>query len=457
MTANFISYIPGTSWPAIPDAVSSEILALLFQFEKTQYLPPGEILKNQFQQLDEICSHSIETVPFYKRCLKASGLAKHKKIVPEQWLQVPVLSRSMVEENYKDLQSSSIPRSHGSKTLVQTSGTTGLPIRVTGTQVTHFYWQACGLRDHFWHQRDFSGKMAVIRHADQGRAEYPGVSSANWGAAISKVLKTGPSVSLNSSTDLLLQVQFLLQEEPDYLLSYPSNLEALARHFRREGLQLKKLRGIRAVGESLGSEVRTACREAWGVSLVDMFTAQEVGYIALQCPENENIYHVQAENLYVEVVDEEGRPCREGETGRVLVTTLHNFAMPLIRYEIGDYAEVGGACSCGRTLPVLSQIMGRKRNMLIFPNGERKWPGLGMSTWTKKLPIIRQFQFVQKGLDRIEARLVTDRLLSDDETLFFIDVLQKNMGYPFTIEITYVENIPRNKGGRFENFISEVV
>jgi phenylacetate-coenzyme A ligase PaaK-like adenylate-forming protein len=80
-----------------------------------------------------------------------------------------------------------------------------------------------------------------------------------------------------------------------------------------------------------------------------------------------------------------------------------------------------------------------------------------MSTWTKKLPIIRQFQFVQKGLDRIEARLVTDRLLSDDETLFFIDVLQKNMGYPFTIEITYVENIPRNKGGRFENFISEVV
>jgi phenylacetate-CoA ligase len=188
-----------------------------------------------------------------------------------------------------------------------------------------------------------------------------------------------------------------------------------------------------------------------------MFTAQEVGYIALQCPENENIYHVQAENLYVEVVDEEGRPCREGETGRVLVTTLHNFAMPLIRYEIGDYAEVGGACSCGRTLPVLSQIMGRKRNMLIFPNGERKWPGLGMSTWTKKLPIIRQFQFVQKGLDRIEARLVTDRLLSDDETVFFIDVLQKNMGYPFTIEITYVENIPRSKGGKFEDFVSEVV
>ena len=390
------SEIPGESWPAFPAPDGAQLLALLFQFEKTQYLPPGEILKNQLQQLIGLCRHSMKTVPFYKRSLKASGLAKHKKIVSEQWLQVPVLSRSMVQQNHKYLQSSRIPASHGDTHQLQTSGSTGLPVRVTGTQVTHLFWKACALRDHFWHQRDFSGKMAVIRHADQGWAEYPGVSSANWGAHISRALKTGPSIMLNSSTDLSLQVQFLLQEEPDYLLSYPSNLEALARHFRREGLQLKKLRGIRALGEALGSDVRTACREAWGVSLVDMFTAQEVGYIALQCPENENIYHVQAENLYVEVVDEEGRPCREGETGRVLVTTLHNFAMPLIRYEIGDYAEVGGACSCGRTLPVLSQIMGRKRNMLIFPNGERKWPAFGPSVWARKLPFITQFQFVQK-------------------------------------------------------------
>jgi phenylacetate-coenzyme A ligase PaaK-like adenylate-forming protein len=61
----------------------------------------------------------------------------------------------------------------------------------------------------------------------------------------------------------------------------------------------------------------------------------------------------------VEVLDEEGRPCAPGETGRVVATSLNNFAMPLIRYETGDTAEVGAPCPCGRGLPVLTRIMGR--------------------------------------------------------------------------------------------------
>jgi phenylacetate-CoA ligase len=192
------------------------------------------------------------------------------------------------------------------------------------------------------------------------------------------------------------------------------------------------------------------------VPLVDVYSAQEVGYIALQCPENESIYHVQAESLYVEIVDEEGEPCREGEVGRILVTTLHNFAMPLIRYEIGDYAEVGKSCSCGRTLPVLSRVLGRKRNMLSLPNGEKKWPSLGASIWASELPIIKQFQFVQKSLDRIEAHLVSDRQLNQEEESFFIGVLQDELRYPFTIDIKYLENFVRNKGAKFEDFVSEI-
>ena len=339
---------------------------------------------------------------------------------------------------------------------MQTSGSTGLPIKVTGTDVTQFFWRVFALRDHFWHQRDFSAKMAAIRHEKKGKAEYPGLSSSNWGVVTSEVIKTGPAVMLSSSTEISLQAKFLINEEPDYFISYPSNLEALARYFMQEGLHLNKLRAVRSLGETLGSEVRATCHKAWRVPLVDMYSAQEIGYIALQCPENENVYHIQAENIYVEVVNEEGRPCKEGEIGRVLITTLHNFAMPLLRYEIGDYAEVGGSCSCGRTLPVLSRVMGRQRNMLVLPNGEKSWPSLGTSAFADKLPIIRQFQFVQKSLDRIEARLVTDRQLSDDEMIFFVDVLRKEMKYPFKIALTYVDNIPRSKSGKFEDFLSEV-
>jgi phenylacetate-CoA ligase len=360
-----------------------------------------------------------------------------------------------VQKQREELLSNKIPLHHGRTGIVRTSGSTGKPVEVTGTDITQFFYRACALRDHFWQQRDFSCKMAAIRFAEKGKTEFPGIAVPDWGASTAGIINTGPGTMLNSSTDIALQAEFLIHEEPDYLLSYPSNIEALARYFIREGLQLEKLRAVRTLGETLGSEVRSACREAWGVGLVDMYTAQEVGYIALQCPEHENLYHIQAENLYVEVVDYEGQPCQPGEIGRVLLTTLHNFAMPLIRYEIGDYAEVGEMCSCGRTLPVLSQIMGRKRNMLLLPNGEKKWPDLGMGRLGMNLPI-RQFQFVQKSLEQIEARLVTSLQFSSEEESNFKENLQNSLRHPFNIEIVYLEDIPRSKGGKFEDFISEI-
>jgi phenylacetate-CoA ligase len=447
--------MPEEDWPAFSSGHGAQMLAVLYQLEKSQYLPPAELLAKQFLQINEIFKHSIRRVPYYKKTLKAAGFNRSKDITPGRWPQVPVLSRSAVQEHREELLSRKMPQYHGRTGVVKTSGSTGKPIEITGTDITQFYYRACALRDHFWQQRDFSGKMAVIRFAEEGKAEYPGVAAPDWGLATAGIISSGPSVMLSSSTDIALQAEFLLREEPDYLLSYPSNIEALARYFIKKGLKLRKLRAVRTLGEMLGSELRSVCKEAWGVGLVDMYTAQEVGYIALQCPDNEDVYHIQAENLHVEVVDAKNQPCKTGEVGRVLLTTLHNYAMPLIRYEIGDYAEVGGLCACGRTLPVLSRIMGRRRNMLVLPNGERNWPGTGLATGREELPF-SQFQLVQKSLDRIEARLVAEREFTPEERKRFTATLQKVLRYPFNIDIIYLENIPRSSGGKFEDFISEV-
>jgi phenylacetate-CoA ligase len=447
--------MPGMAWPSILDPEGSQILAVLYQLEESQYMHPDKLLEKQFQQLNEVYSHSVKTVPYYKKTFYAAGFRKYKKITPNLWHKLPILSRSVVQLKQKDLLSKNIPRNHGRTNVLQTSGSTGLPVKVVGTDLIQLFYRIFALRDHFWHKRDFSAKMAAIRHANRGQSEYPGTSSPTWSSATAGLLSTGPLVMLNSSTDISLQAEFLQREQPDYLISYPSNLEALARYFLKEKLQIRKLRGVRALGEALGSEVRTVCHEAWDVPLVDLYSAQEVGYIALQCPENGNNYHIQSENLFVEVVDDEGKPCKPGVIGRVLLTTLHNFAMPLIRYEIGDYAEVGELCPCGRTLPVLSQIMGRRRNMLLLPDGRTSWPSFGMSKWEKNLPI-KQFQFVQKSLDHIEARLVTDRQFTKEEESHFKSILQENFRHPFNINIIYLEAIPRSKGGKFDDFISEV-
>src|SRR3546814_11153852 len=107
------------------------------------------------------------------------------------------------------------------------------------------------------------------------------------------------------------------------------------------------------------------------------------------------VYHAQSENVLLEVVDDDGRPCGPGETGRVLITSLHNFATPLIRYELGDYAEVGSPCACGRGLPVIKQVLGRKRNRLILSDGRSGFPYLGDHEEVRAItPQVTEFQYI---------------------------------------------------------------
>src|SRR5690606_29109428 len=119
-----------------------------------------------------------------------------------------------------------------------------------------------------------------------------------------------------------------------------------------------RLKSVLTQSELASRHLRERLRAIWGASLTDTYSASEVGVMALQCPHSGQ-YHVQSEVALVEVIDAAGRPCAPGEMGRVVVTPLHNFAQPLFRYDIGDLAEVGEACACGRGLPTLARIIGR--------------------------------------------------------------------------------------------------
>lgn len=453
---NFLeSRMEGLVWPALPGPMGSQMLAVLYQFEKSQWWSAETIREYQFQQLNGVWRHAISSVPYYSGTLRAAGFRRNDRITPELWSKVPILHRSQIQENEKELLSRKIPPSHGRTKVIQTSGSTGRPVRVTGTDLTNFFWHTITMRDHFWHQRDFAGKLTAIRHTKNDLAAYPGLSLPNWGDSTAPLFRTGPSAVLNSNSDIAVQAEWLRRENPDYLISYPSNLHALATFFIETGQKLPKLRQVRSFGEILGDDVRQLCLDAWGVGLVDVYSAQEVGNIALQCPDQGENYHIMAENLLVEVVDDDNRPCKSGEVGRLLLTSLNNFATPILRYEVGDYAEVGPPCPCGRGLPVLARILGRQRNMLTLPDGKTCWPSFGINTLALELSI-RQFQFVQKSLDRIEVRLVTERPLTVAEEEQLTGLFAKRFKHTFKITFTYLEHIPRSTGGKFEDFMSEV-
>ncbi|RMD60945.1 MAG: phenylacetate--CoA ligase family protein, partial [Alphaproteobacteria bacterium] len=350
--------------------------------------------------------------------------------------------------------STRVPRGHGALATVTTSGSTGRPLSAVKTALQQTLWNCLTLRDHMWQRRDLTAKLAVIRGVAPGQAPYPrDVRYRAWGRGTGLIHATGPAVMLSAEVPLARQLDWLQRENPGYLLTNPSNLHELVRHATATGVALPDLRGVGTLGGILRPEVRTAVRATWNVGIADIYSAQETGYLALQCPDHPH-YHVQAETILLEILDPDGHPCAPGETGRVVVTPLHAFAMPLIRYDIGDYAEVGAPCPCGRGLPVLRRVIGRVRNMLVLPSGARIAPTF-VNDWYEGLPV-RQFQIVQHAPDHLEFRIVAARAFTAADEATVRTRIAARLAEPMRITFGYLDAIPRGVGGKFEDFKCEV-
>jgi phenylacetate-CoA ligase len=435
-------------WPAIPPKVGAAMLAMQYQLARSQWWPADAIERQQLRQLSALLAHASDTVPFYRQLLAHAGYSARAPLTAACFFSLPLLRRADVQQAYDALQSIRIPADHGRRLDGYTSGSTGTPLRFCGTEVTHFFWGALTLRDHLWHKRELERKSAVIR------ASVADGPTAGWGASTEVAYQTGPGAALNIRANIDRQLRWLQREQPGYLLTHPSNLRALARRSLEQGIRLPGLLAARTFGEVVDGDLRALSQDAWGVPLIDVYSAEEVGYIALQCPEHAH-YHVQAESVLVEILDERGQSCPPGKIGRVVVTTMHNFAMPLIRYELGDYAEVGEPCACGRGLPVLKRIMGRQRNMVRLPDGTQHWPFFSLAQWGFQLPV-RQLQMLQHALDHIEVRLVCERALEASEVRLLTDAVQRGLGYPFNITVTRVDAIPRSTNCKYEDFVCRV-
>jgi phenylacetate-CoA ligase len=421
------------------------LLALQAQLERSERLPGTELEAMQWRRLEQVLRHAWQSLPFWRERLAAAGYDAAAPLSHEAFARLPLLTRADVQQAGTALHVARLPQGHGRVHRVETSGSTGRPATFLLSDIEEVYWHAFTLREHLWHRREAGAKLCAIRYVKEGGAA-PG-----WGVSTDTVVRTGPSATLRIDTPLAEQIAWLEREQPRYLLSYASNIAALAQAFIHEGRSLPGLAEVRSVSETVPPELRRLVREAWGVGLVDIYSAREVGYIALQCPEHDH-YHVQQENLLLEILDEHGQPCAPGEPGRVVLTALHKFAMPLIRYDIGDYAVPGDACPCGRGLQVLRKVLGRTRNMLKLPDGSQRWPLCDLVR-QPEVPGILQYQYLQKDLRRIEVKLVVGPGYSRALEPRLVEIIHRRLGAPFDIAFSYVDAIGRGAGGKFEDFL----
>ncbi|MGE0875040.1 MAG: phenylacetate--CoA ligase family protein [Burkholderiales bacterium] len=444
MAALPFSCVPGIAWPALPTAAGASMLAMQWQLEQSQWWTPEALLERQLAQLAELIEHALARVPAYRDVPREV----FRSLDPESFRRWPILDKRDLAGNEPRFCADTVPREHGRILTGSTSGSSGVPVKLAYTDVAQFQFHALVVRNHLWHGLDLSAKLCAINSLLEDGTQ------AAWSPVTAAAFRTGPAAMLSSSNDTDVLLDWLIDERPGYLQTRPSTLQALLLRSRESGKVPPGLRAAILLGESVPAGLRELAREQWHLPLIDAYSCGEFGTLALQCPDHEH-YHVQAESAYVEILREDGTPCAVGETGRVVVTTLHNFAMPLIRYELGDYAEVGAPCPCGRGLPVLARIAGRVRNMAVDPDGRRFWPSFPALAFLDVAPL-RGMQLVQLSPSHVEVRYLLDRDLDRDEEGKLCRNLNAYLRYPFQLSFSRVDALERMPGGKFEDFISRI-
>ena len=435
-------------WPPVSIDENAVLTALLTQLESTQWLEPQLLEENQARQLNMVAEHHKRHTPAFAARLKASGVSYLNSL--DRLRQIEPLSRREAQALGDRFFAGQVPHRHLPLGTAKTSGATGEPVTVRKTAINRLFWSAFTIRDHLWHARKFSNRMSSIR---ANISKY--VDAKDWGAPVRNLFTSGEAQGIPITTDIREQLRLLRRFRPELLIIYPNNLDALVTIWEDEGFDLTSLCHIKTIGETVSDELRSRVKKITGLGIEDNYSSQEAGTIAIQCPAS-GLYHVMSEALIVEVLKERGEPCDEGEIGRVMVSDLHNLATPLIRYDIGDYAEPGPLCSCGRGLPTLKRIWGRERNLVRLPDGSRNWPLVGFHSFDTVAPV-RQYQLIQTALDEIEFRIVTDREVTRDQEEGLIRIVQQALNYPFTITVVqFRERLPLGSNGKFEEFICRI-
>ena len=254
-----------------------------------------------------------------------------------------------------------------------------------------------------------------------------------------------------------------MRYKPVLLDGYAESFNLLARFLQKkkaQGIswQGHRPKGIMSSAQTLPEESRKIIEETFGCGIFDKYGSREfAGGVAYQCAQRQG-YHVVAECNIVEII-KDGKPAGPGEVGELVITELNNYAMPLIRYKIGDLAiayDNTKPCSCGRGLPLIGAIQGRVQAIVVGTKNQFI-PGTFFNrVFFKHHDAIRQYQIVQEKLGELTIKLVRANLFHDKALEEITRDIKSHMGNDLKIKTEFVDSIPLGRTGKHQHCISKI-
>jgi phenylacetate-CoA ligase len=241
---------------------------------------------------------------------------------------------------------------------------------------------------------------------------------------------------------------------PDVIVGYAGPLLRMAEWILAEGFPVHRPQSILSAAEALHDVQRKVIEKAFGCPVFNTYGCREFMLIASECEQHDGL-HLSADHLRVELVNLQSTPSGES-IGEVAVTDLHNYGMPLLRYANGDLATpAAGVCPCGRGLPLLKRVDGRKLDTLLTTDGHLL-PGEYIVYAFLNVPCIKRYQVVQRELGTLDITIVPDVGFGESTKALIREEVAKAVGDSMAIRFHLAEDIPPSASGKFRVAIREI-
>lgn len=383
----------------------------LRRLRAAQWLPPAELEARTVAQLRPLLRDATAHVPYYSDLFGRTGVQPDEIRTLADLARIPITTKADLRAGFPE-RTTARNLSPGRRQRMMTSGSTGLPFE--------FYWDRAA-QDIRFGAYLFSLEWAGVALWDTRIAILIPSSFATNTRPPSRLRQFARSMVLGEqhlrlpADDLgAPALRVLLARIPRrrryFLRGYPSAIAWLARQLLAQRPLLERTpHAVITYAESLTAVDAAIIREAFRCPVVNYYTAWDVPHMAQTCPDNLDAMHVVSDRVIVRIVRPDGSDAPPGESGRVVVTDLANYVMPLVNYALGDHAVAGPPCRCGRGFPTLAAVEGRSTEMIRTPQG-RQISGVVLGHFlTFEAGVIRyvvEYQAVQTSPERVTLRIV---------------------------------------------------
>lgn len=407
-----------------------------------------QIEKYEKQLINNILNHSFNHVKYYRNVFENKLSNDEMELNYKSLPKIPLLTKEILQQNFELLKSEDInKRNHY---VNYSGGSTGSPTKFIQDDIYKKWKQAS--EKYFYNQLlkvnfDKSKKLVLWGSPTD-------LFERNEGIKTRLSLYFTNTVLLNSfkleTKDIDKYIGKINDFRPDILRGYAGSLFELSKYARKKNKPLFTPKVIISSAENLTDEMRQVIESTFGARVHNFYGSRETASIAGECAHG--LIHVFPFNNHVEIINKQGKPVKEGEMGKIIITNLHNYSMPFIRYEIGDYGLRGpDKCTCGQKGPTIKKLIGREEEQFIKKDGNVVigYFFVHLLGVISNKGLIDKFQVIQSDYDQIVIKYVSKKIMPSSIKKDIEYKIKVVMGKDCNIKWNQIDKIEPSKNGKY--------